>query len=59
MISKKQILEVLNYIKNKCNENPCSDCPFHYDDGCNIQQPPQEWNLKENEKEEKWTPFKD
>lgn len=58
MISKKQILEVLNYIKNECNENPCSDCPF-YDDGCNIQQPPHKWDLKENEKEEKWTPFKD
>lgn len=62
MITKKQVLDVLHYIKQECVEQGtnCDDCMFCGSDGlCSIQVPPENWELKESEKEEKWTPFRD
>ena len=60
-MEKQTLLEVLNYIKQECaNNDRCCTCPFYSDDDCcRIQKPPEEWKLKENEEEKKWTPFKD
>lgn len=58
MVSKKQILEVLNSIKKECTENECRDCAFYLNDHCVMQDPPENWELKENAEEEKWTPFR-
>jgi hypothetical protein len=62
MVDRKQVLEVLHYIKKVCEEQEpnCDDCMFCGSNGfCSIQDPPENWKLKDCEKEEKWTPFKD
>lgn len=60
-MEKQTLLEVLNYLKQECaKNNRCHTCQF-YDNGCKLQQPPEEWKLKvyEEEEEKKWTPFRD
>lgn len=62
MVDRKQILEVLHYIKKVCEkqEANCDDCMFCGSYGfCSIQETPENWELKENKEEKKWTPFKD
>jgi hypothetical protein len=61
MVDRKQILDVLHYIKKECIDarNNCDDCMFCGSDGfCSIQEPPENWRLKETEEKEKWTPFR-
>jgi hypothetical protein len=61
MVDRKQILDVLHYIKKVCKEQEtnCDDCMFRDAYGfCSIQDPPQNWRLKETEEKEKWTPFR-
>ena len=60
MVDRKQILDVLHYIKKECEkQDNCDECVFCDTDGlCRLQKPAQEWELKESEQEEKWTPFK-
>ena len=61
MVDKKQILDVLHYIKIVCEdqEAKCDDCMFCDSYGfCSIQETPENWKLKETEEKEKWTPFK-
>ena len=59
--SKTEIAKALNVIKDICDEEDCSRCPFgRGNGGCNLATgfSPCAWKVVEVEKEEVWRAFK-